>query len=102
MVVFGGFSVTAIHHPMTRFDFRIEPTRKEMIEQAASLLGMSLTQFAKTALIDRAQEVVRQHTATVLSDRDRDIFLAALDADIKPNVAARRAIKRYRRLTNRV
>jgi uncharacterized protein (DUF1778 family) len=96
--------MTAIHHApgqLTRFDFRIEPARKEMIEQAASLLGMSLTQFAKTAMIDRAQEIVRQHTATVLSDRDRDIFLAALDADVRPNAATRRAIKRYKRLTNR-
>jgi uncharacterized protein (DUF1778 family) len=93
--------VTAIHHAsgqLTRFDFRIEPARKELIEQAASLLGMSLTQFAKTAMIDRAQEVVRQRTVTVLSDRDRDIFLAALDADVKPNAAARRAAKHYKKL----
>jgi uncharacterized protein (DUF1778 family) len=96
--------MTTMHHApghLTRFDFRIEPGRKEIIEQAASLLGMTLTQFAKTAMIDRAEEVVRQHTATVLSDRDRDIFLAALDADIKPNAATRRAVKRYKKLTHR-
>jgi uncharacterized protein (DUF1778 family) len=96
--------MTAIHRApgeLTRFDFRIEPARKEVIEQAASLLGMSLTQFATTAMVDRAQEVVRQHTATVLSDRDRDIFLAALDADVKPNAALRRAAKHYKKLRNR-
>jgi uncharacterized protein (DUF1778 family) len=94
-------AVNSGHAPLTRFDFRIESARKQIIEQAASLLGMSLTQFAKTALIDRAQEVVRQHTTTVLSDNDRDIFLAALDSDAKPNAAARRAAARFKKLRNR-
>jgi uncharacterized protein (DUF1778 family) len=83
---------------LTRFDFRIEPARKREIEHAASLLGMTLTQFAKTALVDRAKEVAQQHTTTVLSNRDRDIFLAMLDGDEKPNSALRRAARHYKKL----
>ena len=94
-------SIDLSDNNLTRFDFRIEPSRKKIIERAASLLGMSLTQFAKIALIDRAEEVVQQHTMTILTDRDRDLFLAALDADVKPNAAARRAIKRYKKLRDR-
>jgi uncharacterized protein (DUF1778 family) len=81
----------------SRFDFRIEPARKKVVEEAAFLLGMSLTQFAKTALVDRAQEVVRQHTMTVLSNRDRDIFLKTLDSDEKPNAVLRKAARQYKK-----
>jgi uncharacterized protein (DUF1778 family) len=86
---------------LSRFDFRIESSRKRTIEHAAALMGMSLTQFAKTALIERAQEVVQQYQPTVLSDRDRDIFLAALESDEEPGAALRRAAKHYKTLRNR-
>ena len=91
-------TATRTKESVTRFDFRLESARKRDIEHAASLLGMSLTQFAKTALIDRAREVVQQHAPTVLSDEDRDIFLAALDSEVKPNAAVRRAVRRYKKI----
>jgi hypothetical protein len=40
----------------------------------------------------------RPNAPTVLSDRDRDIFLAALAADVKPNAAIRRAVTHYKRI----
>lgn len=95
-------AATHVNERLTRFDFRIESSRKRTIEQAAALMGMSLTQFAKTALVERAQEVVQQYQPTVLSDHDRDIFLAALDSDAKPNAATRRAARHYKQLRNKM
>lgn len=79
-----------------RFDFRIAASQKRTIEHAAELMGMSASQFAKTTLLIRAKEVVGQHGMTVLSDRDRDQFIALLDADEAPNGALRRAAARHR------
>lgn len=80
-----------------RLDFRIEPAQKETIERAASLLGLNVSQFAVSTLVQRAHEVVQEHGTVVLSDRDRDIFLALIDSDAKANVALIAAAKRYRK-----
>jgi uncharacterized protein (DUF1778 family) len=85
---------------LTRFDFRIEASKKKAIQRAADILGMSLTQFAKTALLDRAQEIVQNHGATVLSDRDRDVFLRLLDQDATPSPSLVKAAARYKKLRN--
>jgi uncharacterized protein (DUF1778 family) len=81
----------------TRYDFRLQAAEKKAIEEAAALLGMSLTQFAKTTLIQRAREVARTHHTTTLSDRDRDTLLALLDADAAPNPRLSGAAARYRK-----
>jgi uncharacterized protein (DUF1778 family) len=79
----------------TRIDFRVNRRAKTLIEKAAALRGQSLSDFAKITLLSTARHVLRQHQQTVLSDRDRDIFLALLDADAKPNAALRKAVKAY-------
>jgi flagellar hook protein FlgE len=61
---------------------------------AGSLQTVSIGQNGYT---EAARRIVRQNSITVLSDRDRDIFLAMLDADAKPNAALRRAAKRYQK-----
>jgi uncharacterized protein (DUF1778 family) len=81
----------------SRYDFRLQASEKKTIEHAAALLGMSLTQFARTALLERAREVASAHQAAVLSDRDRDALLALLDADAAPNARLARAAARYRK-----
>src|SRR4051812_39027058 len=90
--------MSALGNSSTRFDFRLQAAQKRAIERAASLMGMSLTQFAKATLIAKAEEVVQKYSATVLSDRDRDRFLELLDADAAPSAAMMRAAKRYKKL----
>jgi len=69
---------------------------KRMIEQAAAISGQSLSDFAVTSLVRAAQEKINEETATILSNRDRDIFLKMLESDARPNEALRAAAKRYR------
>ena len=85
----------------TRIDFRVDRQSKALIEKAAALRGQTLSDFAKMALVRKARHVLRQHQQTVLSDRDRAIFLAMLDADAKPNAALRKAVKAYASQTDR-
>ena len=62
-----------------RLAFRMKPELKERIEEAAELLGLSLTDFVLSALSERASEVLERHRLIALSDRDRDRFLEALN-----------------------
>ena len=69
-----------------------------IVERAASHLGQTVGEFAAAALVRTAHEVIEQHERTLLSNRDRDIFLALLeDADAEPNEALRAAADQYRR-----
>ncbi len=81
----------------TRLDFRLNRQLKELIEQAACILGQSVSDFATSTLVERARRVVQEHTTTVLSNRDRDIFLAMLDADAQPNAALSRAAEKFKK-----
>ena len=53
---------------------------RSFIEQAASLQGLTLSEYAKTVLGKDARQVIEQYETRRLSDRDRDLFLDLLDA----------------------
>jgi uncharacterized protein (DUF1778 family) len=80
-----------------RLDVRLSRQLKELIQEAAELTGQSLTDFAVSTLTETARRIVQQNSMTVLSNRDRDVFLALLDADDPPNEALRKAAKRFRK-----
>jgi len=67
-----------------RLAFRMKPALKRRIEEAAALLGLNLTDFVLSTLSERASEVVERHRNITLSDRDRDLFLEALDRPGRP------------------
>ena len=79
-----------------RLDFRLNRQVKEVIEQAAAISGQSVSDFAVSALYRTAKEVLEREQTTRLSNRDRDVFLALLDSDAKPNEALKRAAKKYK------
>lgn len=79
-----------------RLDFRLNRQVKEVIEQAAAVSGQSVSDFAVSALYRTAKEVLEREQTIRLSNRDRDVFLALLDSDAKPNEALKRAAKKYR------
>jgi uncharacterized protein (DUF1778 family) len=80
-----------------RLDVRLSRQLKELIQEAAELTGQSLTDFAVSTLAETARRIVQQNSMTVLSNRDRDVFLTLLDADDPPNEALRKAAKRFRK-----
>jgi len=68
---------------------------KARIEKAALVSGQSLSDFAASTLTRQANEVLATYEATTLSDHDRDLFLALLDAQDAPNQALKTAFARY-------
>jgi len=93
-------SISAVLEPESRdarLDMRLSADHKRLIEQAAALSGQSMSDYAVSHLVERAQATVQEATLTRLSARDRDTFLQLLDADPKPNAALKRAAQRYKR-----
>lgn len=89
--------------PVTRNDARINvrlPSElKQTIEEAASALGQTVSEFAISTVVREARQVLQDAQITRLSNRDRDDFLKALNAiDAKPNAALKAAARRYGKL----
>jgi uncharacterized protein (DUF1778 family) len=82
---------------MARMHFRLPSNVKEVIERAAVVSGQSVTDFAVASLLETANEVLERQHVRMLTDRDRDIFLAMLDSEDGPNEALRKAAADYNR-----
>jgi uncharacterized protein (DUF1778 family) len=81
-----------------RINFRLPTDLKAVIEQAATAMGQSMSDFAIATLVKGSQAVLQQSQTTVLSNSDRKAFMALLDAaDAKPNRALTQAAKRYKK-----
>jgi uncharacterized protein (DUF1778 family) len=64
-----------------RLSCRIRPKVKEQAEAAARLLGQSITDFAETALEEKAQHVLADNERTVFSARAFEAFVAAISGE---------------------
>ena len=81
-----------------RLNFRLSTDLKEVIEEAATAMGQSVSDYAIATLVKNSQVVLQQSQTTVLSNRDRKTFMAMLDdSDAKPNRALTEAAKRYKK-----
>lgn len=69
---------------------------RNLIEEAASITGQSLTDFAISTLVKEAAVVVKTHRQIRLSNRDRDLFLAMLEADDEPSETLKQAAREYK------
>ncbi len=83
---------------IARLNFRLPSETKEKIERAAVAEGLTITDFAVHALVDVADEVLERHHVRILTDRDRDLFLAILDDDDEPNEALKGTFDAHREL----
>ena len=80
-----------------RLDLRLPGQLKSLIQEAAELSGQTMSDFVISSLSETARRIVQQERLTMLSDRDRGIFMKMLDADAKPNQALRRAARWYQK-----
>ena len=91
--------MATISRNVARINFRLPSEIKQTIEQAASALGQSVSEFAFGTVVREARLMLQDAQTTRLSNRNRDRFLKALDAfDAKPNAAHKAAAGRYGKL----
>jgi uncharacterized protein (DUF1778 family) len=79
-----------------RLDARVSQKEKDLIETAARLRGISVTDFLRTTATDAAQQIIRESEILTLAERSRKIFVQTLLNPPKPNDAAIAAAKRLR------
>jgi uncharacterized protein (DUF1778 family) len=81
-----------------RLNLRVTAEQKRAIERAAALAGQSLTDFVLSTIARQSRRVIRDWEVIRLADRDRDLFLAALDrTDARPLHGMRRADARHKK-----
>jgi uncharacterized protein (DUF1778 family) len=77
-----------------RLDLRLSVKDRERIDRAASLAGLPLAAFVRTAVLREADRTVAAESAVVLAPAESKRFMAALGKPFAPNAALRRALKR--------
>lgn len=63
-----------------RLEQRTTPQTKDLIEQAAGLLGINASEFMIAAAVRAARDTVAGHQRTVLTPASHTAFMQALDA----------------------
>jgi uncharacterized protein (DUF1778 family) len=83
-----------------RFDARLSPDDKQLLDRAAELTGRSLSEFVLTSAREAAQRTIERYEVMVLRDpRDQAAFIEAMLNPPAPSRRLRRAFQRYRRAT---
>lgn len=89
-------------HPLkkkdARIEFRIPSELKELVELTALRKGLSLSAYITSALVEDAQHATAEAERLCLSDRDREVFLAALES--APNEALTHSFAKYQEVGN--
>ncbi len=77
-----------------RINLRATPDAKELIEKAAELMGTTLSAYMLQNSYEAAKRLIAEHQMLMLSNRDRDAFLAAITRPTKPNAALRKLMRK--------
>jgi uncharacterized protein (DUF1778 family) len=83
---------------LARINFRVSPSIKRRAEEAAEMLGQSMTTFAETALAEKAEQVFSRFGSIRLSERDFQRFVKAINNPPQPASKLRKAAAKYKRL----
>ncbi len=79
-----------------RTEARLLPEQKKRIERAASIRGLSLSDFIVQHADEAAIRTIQQHTSWALETTDRDAFVEALVHASKPSGRLASAARRYK------
>ena len=79
-----------------RLEARVSQDAKQLCQKAASIQGITLTDFVVNSAVEAAKRTVRENDFADLTYRDRVAFVEALlKAPTKPNAKLRKAAKRH-------
>lgn len=78
-----------------RIDIRTSQKERDRLLEAAIYKRMTLSAFLREAALEKSEAVLKQRDSLTLSDRDRDLFLVALENPPMPNKHLKKAVKEY-------
>ncbi len=82
-----------------RLEARITPTQKELVVKAASIQGLSLTDFIVSTVTKQASIIVEQNTLMELSKKDSELFVSQILTPSQPSEKLKQAAQEYKQLT---
>ena len=85
----------------TRLNCRVRASIKRRAEEAAEILGQSITAFAETALAEKAEQVFSRFGSIQLSELDFQLFLKTVAHPPAPTAKLRKAAAAYKKLRAR-
>jgi uncharacterized protein (DUF1778 family) len=80
-----------------RVEARLSGEQRERIGRAAAFAGESMSSFMVSAAVQRADEVIAEHSSTVVPSDYFEQLLAALDEAPEPSPGLAAVAKRVRR-----
>ena len=80
----------------SRIDLRVTKEQKALLEEAASIKGVSLSAYTLLHLLPLAQQDIEDRKRLILSNRDRDLFVSALENPPELKGKLKSAIDNYR------
>jgi len=84
---------------LERLEARVSREAKTLCQKAASIQGLTLTDFVVNSAVEAAKRTVRENEFLELSYQDRVAFVEALlKAPASPNAQLRKAAKRHARI----
>lgn len=82
------------HATRGRFEFRIRPEAKALIERAAQLAQQPVGDFVRSAAEERAERIIQEQDTTTVPADFFNALLEALDQPAQANEALRKSAKR--------
>lgn len=82
---------------IARLESRCTVQQKNIVQQAASLSGLSLTDFTVSSVLEKAMSVISKQSMIDLSLKDQEKFVRVLLASPEPNNALLEAKERYQK-----
>ena len=79
-----------------RITARVSEQVKDTLTVAADIVGATLNQFLIQAALEKAENIIEKDKMIYLSDRDAQVFFAALDNPPEPNTKLKNAFENYK------
>lgn len=79
-----------------RIDLRLSDDDKSLIEEAAAMSNLTITQFMVATASERAAQVIEEHRRLVLNEDSWNRVMDAIDNPPAPNERLKRAARRLK------
>lgn len=81
---------------VARFDLKMDAEEKELVSRAAALMGTTMAAFVRTAVKEKAHELLDRESRVTMTAQDFDALTAALNGTFTPNEALQNAMNAAR------
>ena len=83
---------------LARLDIKLDADEKDIVSRAAALVGTTMAAFVRTAVNEKARDLLDRESRITMSTHDFREFHAALNGEFSPNEALKKAMSAARKV----